>query len=577
MQTVEKIWSISSVNLRLSYFYFAIISIFNSIIEIAAISSILPLLDLFINQNGVFITKLNEILGAFISIEENNITQILYFMIGIFVLKFFINYITIHFYQKIIFDLRIYLAKKKLNEYLNKDYKFFIKNNSSILLRNISQEVPRVIMGVIAMLLSLFSEVVMILSIVILLILIDLKSAIFIFGLLIAIGSIYMAFSKKYINRLGKIRIDFEGNNMKNLREIFDNIKLLKLYSRENFFFQKFNLNNNISSKSHMKFNIAAQTPRLFYEFILILILLLFCIFFSENLQNLIYILAIYAAGAIRLIPSISKMLSALQNIRFEIPALNEIAINRNEIKKNLIISKNNTDEDVIFKESIEFKNINFTHFGSKKIIFNKLNFKILKDSFVGIFGSSGIGKSTFFDLFSGILLPTDGKIIIDKKYILKKQNIKSWQNLIGYMPQDAMILEGSLTENIAFGEDIKNINFKDIETSLDGANLNHFVSNLKDSENLQLGERGLKISGGERQRISLARTLYTKPKILLLDEVTSALDQNNENEILKTIYNLKNTTKILISHNKETLKYCDKIYELKDKNFLETKLINNK
>ncbi len=577
MQTLEKIWSISSVNLRLSYFYFAIISIFNSIIEIAAISSILPLLDLFINQNGVFITKLNEILGAFISIEENNITQILYFMIGIFVLKFFINYITIHFYQKIIFDLRIYLAKKKLNEYLNQDYKFFIKNNSSILLRNISQEVPRVIMGVIAMLLSLFSEVVMILSIVILLILIDLKSAIFIFGLLIVIGSIYMAFSKKYINRLGKLRIDFEGNNMKNLREIFDNIKLLKLYSRENFFFQKFNLNNNISSKSHMKFNIAAQTPRLFYEFILILILLLFCIFFSENLQNLIYILAIYAAGAIRLIPSISKMLSALQNIRFEIPALNEIAINRNEIKKNLIISKNNTDEDVIFKESIEFKNINFTHFGSKKIIFNKLNFKILKDSFVGIFGSSGIGKSTFFDLFSGILLPTDGKIIIDKKYILKKQNIKSWQNLIGYMPQDAMILEGSLTENIAFGEDIKNINFKDIETSLDGANLNHFVSNLKDSENLQLGERGLKISGGERQRISLARTLYTKPKILLLDEVTSALDQNNENEILKTIYNLKNTTKILISHNKEALKYCDKIYELKDKNFLETKLINNK
>ena len=112
MQTLEKIWSISSVNLRLSYFYFAIISIFNSIIEIAAISSILPLLDLFINQNGVFITKLNDILGTFISIEENNVTQILYFMIGIFVLKFFINYTTIHFYQKIIFDLRVYLAKK---------------------------------------------------------------------------------------------------------------------------------------------------------------------------------------------------------------------------------------------------------------------------------------------------------------------------------------------------------------------------------------------------------------------------------------------------------------------------------
>ena len=577
MQTLEKIWSISSVNLRLSYFYFAIISIFNSIIEIAAISSILPLLDLFINQNGVFITKLNDILGTFISIEENNVTQILYFMIGIFVLKFFINYTTIHFYQKIIFDLRVYLAKKKLNEYLNQDYQFFIKNNSSILLRNISQEVPRIIMGVIAMILSLFSELVMILSIVTLLIFIDLKSAIFIFGLLVVIGSIYMNLSKKYINRLGELRIDFEGNNMKNLREIFDNIKLLKLYSRESFFFQKFNFNNKISSKSHMKFNIAAQTPRLFYEFILISILLLFCIFFSENLQNLIYILAIYAAGTIRLIPSLSKLLSALQNIRFEIPALDEITKNRYEIKKNLDIPKNNIDEEVIFRDSIEFKNINFTHFESEKIIFNQLNLKIYKNSFVGIFGSSGLGKSTFFDLFSGILPPTNGEIIIDKKYILNKQNTKSWQNMIGYMPQDAMILEGSLLENIAFGEDSKNVNFKNFETSINAANLNHFVSNLKDAGNLQLGERGLKISGGERQRISLARTLYMKPKILLLDEVTSALDLKNENEILKTIYNLKNTTKILISHNKEALKYCDIIYELRDKNLLETNIINNK
>ena len=266
-----------------------------------------------------------------------------------------------------------------------------------------------------------------------------------------------------------------------------------------------------------------------------------------------------------------------MQNIRFEIPALNEIVKNRYEIKKNFVIQKNKIDEKIIFRETEEFKNINFTHFESEKIIFNNLNLKIDKNCFVGIFGSSGIGKSTFFDLFSGILPPTDGKIIIDKNYTLNKDNIKSWQNLIGYMPQDAMILEGSLIENIAFGQDTKNVNFKNIESSINGANLNHFISNLKDADNLQLGERGLKISGGERQRISLARTLYTKPQILLLDEVTSALDQKNENEILKTIYNLKNTTKILISHKKESLKYCDKIYELRDKNFLETELITNK
>ena len=93
-----------------------------------------------------------------------------------------------------------------------------------------------------------------------------------------------------------------------------------------------------------MRFNVAAQTPRLFYEFILIVILLIFCIFFSSNLQSLIYVIAIFVAAAVRLIPSISKLLSAFQNIRFDIPALNEIIKNQNEVKKSILHKKNRED-----------------------------------------------------------------------------------------------------------------------------------------------------------------------------------------------------------------------------------------
>ncbi len=551
----------------MSYILYTIISVLNSLVEIIAISSILPLLDLLINKNGVFIGGVNNFLSKFIDIDQSNIIRFLYILIFIFIVKFLINFFTIYFYQKIIFDLRVYLSKKKLEEYLSQDYQFFINTNSSILLRNVSQEIPRIILGVIGMLLLLFSELVLISFIVTLLLFVDFKSAIFIFSSLIIIGSLYMLISKNYINKLAELRINHEGKNIKNLKEIFENIKLLIIYNKKDFFYKKFHQNNEISSKSHMRFNVAAQTPRLFYEFILIVILLIFCIFFSSNLQSLIYVIAIFVAAAVRLIPSISKLLSAFQNIRFDIPALNEIIKNQNEVKISNLHRKNN--EDFNFSSCIELKNVFFSHNKSKNYIFQNLNLNIKKNSFVGIYGPSGIGKSTFFDLISGILIPTSGEIIIDNNIKLSGQNIQTWQGKIGYIPQDSLILDDTFLNNVAFGVEKELINTKRFHDSIKSSNLIQFLNNLENKEFTNLGERGLQISGGERQRISLARTLYAKSEILLLDEITSSLDKENEVEILSTISKIKNTTKILISHNLEALNFCDTVYEVKNKNLI--------
>ena len=145
-------------------------------------------------------------------------------------------------------------------------------------------------------------------------------------------------------------------------------------------------------------------------------------------------------------------------------------------------------------------------------------------------------GKSTFFDLISGILIPTSGEIIIDNNIKLSEQNIETWQSKIGYIPQDSLILDDTFLNNVAFGEEKELINKKKFHDSIKSSNLNQFLSNLENKEFTNLGERGLQISGGERQRISLARTLYAKSEILLLDEITSSLDKENEVEILRTI-----------------------------------------
>tara|TARA_B100000989_G_scaffold238449_2_gene185341 strand:+ start:2642 stop:4363 length:1722 start_codon:yes stop_codon:yes gene_type:complete len=567
LETLKKVWSISSSKLKISYIIFGFVSIINSIIEIIAISSILPLLDLLINKNGVFLSKLNNILDNIIDVDPTNIINFLYILIFIFILKFFFNFFTIYFYQKIIFDLRIFLSKKKLKEYLSQDYKFFVNTHSSILLRNISQEIPRIILGVIAMLLLLFSEIILILFIVALLLFVDFQSAIFIFASLIIIGFIYMLISKNYISKLAKIRINYDGKNIKNLKEIFENIKLLIIYNKKDFFFEKYYKNIKISSMSHMKFNIAAQTPRLFYEFILVIILLLLCIFFSQNLENIIYVIAIFGAAAIRLIPSISKFLSALQNIRFDIPALDEIIKNENEVNNFNGLKELNNNFD--FNNQIELKNIYFSHTTNGLNIFEKLNIKIEKNSFIGIHGPSGIGKSTLFDLISGIVYPNQGEIVIDNNIKLDKSHLRCWQKKIGYIPQESMILDDTFLNNVAFGERDELIDINKFHKSIEQANLSKFIKNLKHKELTVLGERGFQISGGERQRIALARTLYSNSEILLLDEITSSLDKINEAEILKTISEIKNTTKILITHNKEVLNFCDSIFEVKDKNLI--------
>jgi ABC-type multidrug transport system fused ATPase/permease subunit len=262
----------------------------------------------------------------------------------------------------------------------------------------------------------------------------------------------------------------------------------------------------------------------------------------------------------IRLMPSAIRIFSSLQRFNYHQP-LNQIVINEFKIKDDKKFLNIETKKYIDFKKSIKFNNVNF-FYSKKEIILNNANFEIKKKSCVGIVGASGSGKSTIADLLMGLISPTFGSISVDSTPILS--NLDLWQDKISYVSQFPYFLNDTIEKNIAFGVNSKNINKKLLIESSKKARIYDEIKNKLYRFKSVIGENGVALSGGQLQRIAIARALYKKSEVLILDEATSSLDHTNEKFFFEFIKHLKGLlTIIIISHKKNNLSFCDKIYKV--------------
>tara|TARA_B100001057_G_scaffold472328_1_gene535520 strand:- start:18 stop:824 length:807 start_codon:yes stop_codon:yes gene_type:complete len=235
---------------------------------------------------------------------------------------------------------------------------------------------------------------------------------------------------------------------------------------------------------------------------------------------------------------------------------------------------KNNLSNKSEFNKvgTLDIENIGFNYPNKKNIIKN-VSFTVKTGEIVGLIGQSGSGKSTLVDLIIGILEINKGSIKYNSKSIFL--NINGWKKMIGYVPQEIYLTDESIANNIAFGEDHLNINKEKIIALLKSLNLYEFVLSLPNGLDTKVGERGIQISGGQLQRIGIARALYHDPSIIILDEATSALDEGNEDLIINQINKFrKNKIIIIVSHKYNSVKICDRIYKL-DNGILNLKKLN--
>jgi ABC-type multidrug transport system fused ATPase/permease subunit len=544
----------------------AILLIMGMFFEMGGVGILFPAVSVIVNPNpGKDYPILKPYLHLIDHISHTNIVIIGMLLLVIFYLvkAFFLIYLTWR-QSKLSSDLSADLSKKLFNGYLYQKYEFHLTNNSAELLRNIQIEVG-VFLNSSQAFIAIAIELSALIGIAFILFYLEPIGALVITIFLFLSVLIFQKISKKTLLNWGQKRQYYDGQTNKHLIQGLNGVKDVKILGRENSFLNKFNVYNLEKANMSTKQNTLLMIPRFYLE--LLAVMGLAGLIVMMTIQNKTYeqvlpAIGIFVAAAFRMIPSVNRIMSALVNIRSAEPVVNLLYNELSSFDANAIVQ--DLEKSKFELEEIEVNKLSFHYKGAKDLAVNNINFNIKRGMSVGFIGTSGSGKSTLIDLLLGLLDCNSGEIKINGFDI--KEIKRSWQNIIGYVPQSIYLTDDSLKNNIAFGLTDEEINEKQLRQAIQAAQLDEFVNSLPEGLNTYVGERGVRLSGGQRQRIGIARALYHNPQVLVLDEATSALDSKTEQGVIDAVNILKgNKTLIIVAHRLSTINSCDILYRLEN------------
>jgi len=509
--------------------------------------SLLLVSSYFVNEGFIYdqIQKFNISKDAILNL-------ILFFFIFKFFLLNFFSWSKSWFINQFTFRNSYSLFKI----YLNQKLIFYTSNRSSDFIRDIWYSVKNLTTAY-DLLLKFLGEFLVFIILILILIIFNLKLTLIILIASILVSSFFIFFFKKKFETLGKQKNIEVSNSLNYFQEAFNCIREVKVFSLDNFYLKKIDLNYQALQKINTKATFISEIPKNSFE--LFIVVTLFFLFYFSNILQIQFLkidnsyFIFLAISSYRLIPGFLRIITffnSLTNFKFDIQSLVKI------LKKNV---NGFSKKKINFSKSIEFKNISFKYKNQNKALFNNLNLSIKKNKKYFLKGESGLGKSTLVDIISGLSEPKSGRIIVDKKNT--SLNALDWFKKISYMSQNNTLFSGSVLENIVLQDFPKNIDLNRLDYALKTSNSLNFVNRLYKKLDYFVGEKGKRLSSGQVQRIILARCLYKKSEILILDEFLSSLDEKNSNKILKLISKIRNQTIFVILHKYKKLKFVD--YEI--------------
>ena len=572
MNTIKKINHILSASQKKKFFILLFITSIVSFLDLVGIGAILPVLIVLADPSFVESKYIIMLLKNFSFLnEENFILYSITFLFLIFFIKTTVSIVLNFIRYKVLFGFYTKISNRLMGNYLNLPYSKFIQLKVYEKSNVIKTEVEYFVMGVLDPFLLIILETFTILLIFGFLLYYDAESAIKVTISISTVMFVLLYFFGKKLKKLGVNRLGLNNSLQQQIYQGLQGIKDIKLASKENNFMEKFSGITSLWSQVMGSIHSWQNITRHILELITIstfVFLSLIGIYNEQEFSDLIILLGIFAAAAFRIMPSLNRIITSYNSIKAVRPVIDSIYkdINLDElvsIKKNKIydISQN--------IQSIEINNLNFKFPTSKNPIIKDLNLKIKKGEYIGIFGKSGTGKTTFVDLFSGLLTLDSGSIKFDDKDISIHKDL--WRKNISYVPQSIYLNDESIKQNIAFGKKLEEIDSAKIIQSLEDARLLEFVNSLDRGVDTLVGENGINLSGGQIQRLGIARALYRNAQVLIFDESTNSLDLQTENEFMDTVNKIKGDRTILfISHKISILQKCDKVYELYDKKLIQ-------
>jgi ABC-type bacteriocin/lantibiotic exporter with double-glycine peptidase domain len=564
---MKKVINILSPNQILGILLIAILILLTSVSEILLLLFIEPTLQILLN------IKAKTYNFEFFSFRYNFDTRILFlFFISVFLLRNIFYALTTIVKNRFIINLHINTSNKIYSSYLSKSYIFFLRNNSSKLISNVINEVNFFCYNVLDGFFIFSTEIFLILAIVFFLFynFFQFSLILLLFCFLLFFLSIF--FYKKKLKKIGLERSRAEKIKIDNLQKSFYAIQSIKLDNIENFFIKKYNDANAMSVKKLAFLNIFNDLHKPIWETI-ILVSFVFSVYVGYNFfglfrTDLVLILGTFTIALFRFLPSLNRILNSYNMFKFYSPSI-DIIHQELLYESDFIFKEKENIVNFKFFNQIELNNVSFQYSDKLPFILDKINLTIKHNSITFIKGESGSGKSTLLNIICGLLLPTTGEVLMNGKNI--SSFLKSYQSKIGYVPQKTLLSDDSVLENIIFGQRTDNLDLNLVKEVIRRSKLDKLIDKLPNGLNTIIGERGSSFSGGEQQRVGIARALYKKPEILILDEATSALDPETESFLLEELLELqKYITIIMVSHKKLEISKKFELFDLQNCNIFK-------
>lgn len=568
-KSLNELWKLIEPKRKYQTFILLFLILITSLSEIITISSIIPFISIIINPDMIveifFLRKFINLFD-FKDIDELRLSLTILFCLSILITSFMRLYL-LKLQTLLAHSIGADISIMIYDNSLNQKYIDHLKSNSSNLISAIIEKSNMVVKQVVLPCLLIVSSSIILISILTTLTFINPKVTIFCFFLFCILYILIFFFVRKKLNKNSKIIDQLSNQRIKALQEGLGGIKHVILDALHDYFAKIYKISDLPLRRAQAINTIINQSPKYIIEAIAFVLIAIVTYYFSlsvVNISTFIPIMAGFALGAQRILPLLQSIYANFSQIKGSIASLNTVLILMNKIKNNKTIQH---DYKIEFNSEISLNNISFSYGKNLPSIIKNLDFKIKKGQKIGIVGSTGTGKTTIINLIMGLLQPSKGTVTVDG-LVINENNISHWMKNISYVPQTIFLADSTIKENIAFGVPKNDIDDDLIKSSIEKSQLSNFINNLNYGLEEKVGERGVRISGGELQRIGIARALYKKAKVIILDEATSALDDKTEKKVMETVYSLdKNTTIIMIAHRLSSLRNCDLIIEINNRN----------
>ena len=540
-----------------------VFSILQACLEVVSVAVVIPLFYLLIDsktsQNASSLKIMFGITNSF------SWSSILIIVVIIFLAKNILALLLTSYQSHFIKDVSVSLSEQLYYRFYQQHWTDYLRDNSAEIVRKIKTTPSDFANYVLQGHLQIATDICICALMLCGLLWFDYRIIIIVLALFAPIAGLYYLFRKKILSKINMSFRELTPIGSIVLTQGIDSFAEAKIYQKENFFVNRFMRIRRITALHLAKLTTVTSLPAKLFEVMAILgfaAVILYSKLYNLENEYLIIWLGLLSIAMYRIIPSINRILVNLSQIQAYSYSVSELkenfpSMNDAEVNKN---------QNLSFAKSIQCKNISYQYTkGSKEFQLKNLTLTLNKGDFVLLQGPSGSGKTTFIHLLAGLLKEYDGSILIDDE-ILSNATYPAWQRKLGFGPQASIVLQDTIFNNIAFGE--SEIDIERVETALDMAGIKEFVNHLPLKLQTQVGENGLTLSGGQRQRLILARALYRNPEVLLLDEVTNQLDEDNKLKILHTLRELSKTGKtiLLASHDHTSRRFVNRIFYFENK-----------